>query len=158
MHVVFTDIAPGDPAMTTDVEPLIRTLRPSLGPGQFADFALRSCRQGLVFTAAHDGSGRCRGVVTHRTLATSRGLLLLVEDLVTDPALRGRGVGRQLMDEVERRARLSGCDRIELDTGTANHRAQSFYHSLGMRLGALHFVRDVASGTPDATAGSGFPT
>ncbi|WP_282204822.1 hypothetical protein [Kitasatospora fiedleri] len=77
MELLAQDVDVPSAALNRDVEPLIRALRPALsGPG-FAAFAAEAAGQGLVFTAAYDnsptGRGRCVGVATHRTLATSRG-------------------------------------------------------------------------------------
>ncbi|MGA5817809.1 GNAT family N-acetyltransferase [Kitasatospora sp. NPDC094028] len=147
MELTMLDVVPGQAAMAADVGPLIRQLRPALTAGEFADFAAEAHGQGLVFTAAYDGDGRCVGVAAHRVLATSRGRLLFVEDLVADRAVRSAGVGRRLMAELEERARRAGCVRIELDSGVANHGAHRFYHADRMAIVALHFAREVAAGT-----------
>ncbi|WP_255307983.1 GNAT family N-acetyltransferase [Streptomyces marincola] len=143
MELEFADIAPGDARLERDVAPLIRTLRPALGAAGFTAFASEAHGQGLVFTAAYDAAGHCPGVVTHRVLATSRGRVLCVDDLVTAPDRRSGGVGRRLMDEMTDRARQAGCVRIELDSGTGNHRAHRFYHLWRMSISALHFTRDI---------------
>ncbi|WP_369184611.1 GNAT family N-acetyltransferase [Streptomyces sp. Y1] len=146
MELTMVDVVPGQAAMAADVGPLIRQLRPALTAGEFADFAAEAHRQGLVFTAAYDAGGRCVGVAAHRVLATSRGRLLFVEDLVADRAVRSAGVGRRLMAELEGRARRAGCVRIELDSGVSNHGAHRFYHAGRMAIVALHFAREVPAG------------
>ncbi|QGZ48993.1 MULTISPECIES: GNAT family N-acetyltransferase [Streptomyces] len=143
MELTLTDLTPDDPALVTDVGPLMETLRPGLGADAFLEFATAAHNQGLVFTAAHDPAGRCVGVATHRVLATSRGRLLFVDDLVTAPAARSAGVGSRLIGELRERARRAGCVRLELDTGTANPGAQRFYHAQRMNIVALHFALDV---------------
>jgi GNAT superfamily N-acetyltransferase len=137
------DVPPEDPAMAEDVGPLIRALRSSLTAAEFARFADAASRQGLVFTAAYRDSGPCVGVATHRVLETSRGRLLFVDDLVVDDRFRSQGIGGQLMAELENRARASGCDRIELDTGVANKGAHRFYHEQRMSIMAIHFGREL---------------
>lgn len=134
--------------MRTDVGPLLRTLRPGLTEAAFLAFAAEAHRQGLVFTAAYAPDGRCVGVATHRTLATSRGRLLFVDDLVTDARMRSGGIGSLLMEELETRARRAGCTRIELDSGVTNHGAHRFYHARRMVISAHHFAREIA---PDIT-------
>ncbi|MGW0857564.1 GNAT family N-acetyltransferase [Streptomyces sp. NPDC002690] len=141
----MTDIVPGDWAMTADVAPLIRALRPDLTPAGFAEFAAEAHTQGLVFTAAY-GGGRCLAVAAHRVLATSRGRILFVDDLVTAPGARSGGIGGLLMAELEDRARRAGCVRIELDSGVSNHGAHRFYHAARMAIVALHFARDLPAG------------
>ncbi|MDT0441427.1 GNAT family N-acetyltransferase [Streptomyces johnsoniae] len=118
-------------------------MRPGLTAEAFSAFAGEAHRQGLVFTAAYDREGRCPGVASHRVLATSRGRLLFVDDLVTERERRSRGVGRLLMDELAARAARAGCVRVELDSGTANHGAHRFYHAWRMSISALHFAREV---------------
>ncbi|MEM8925482.1 MAG: GNAT family N-acetyltransferase [Actinomycetota bacterium] len=54
---------------------------------------------------------------------------LLVKVLWTDPAHRGRGVGRRLMVEAERRAMALGCHSAWLDT--SNPAAHRLYLHLG---------------------------
>ncbi|WP_327679404.1 GNAT family N-acetyltransferase [Kitasatospora sp. NBC_00458] len=139
MELTVVDVAPGTPALTRDVAPLIGALRPALGPDGFAAFAAEAHRQGLVFTAAYDSRGRCLAVAAHRVLATSRGRLFFVDDLVTAPAARSTGVGGRLFAVLRERARAAGCVRIELDSGTANHGAHRFYHAHRMAVTALHF-------------------
>ncbi|MFI9270091.1 GNAT family N-acetyltransferase [Kitasatospora sp. NPDC052896] len=138
------DVAPGAPGLERDVAPLIRLLRPGMGAREFAAYAAEAQEQGLVFTGAFDEHGRCVAVAAHRILTTSRGRLLLVDDLVTTPDLRSTGVGARLFEELEVRARRSGCVRIELDSGVANHGAHRFYHARRMAIVALHFSHDLS--------------
>ncbi|MFE0461828.1 GNAT family N-acetyltransferase [Kitasatospora sp. NPDC058965] len=146
MELITRDIEVADPALARDVAPLLRALRPALSASGFAEFAGEAAGQGLVFTAAYDEHERCVAVATHRVLATSRGRLLFVEDLVTAPGARSGGVGARLMAELEARARRAGCVRVELDSGVANHGAHRFYHARRMAIVALHFALEVHPG------------
>ncbi|MFG3660769.1 GNAT family N-acetyltransferase [Streptomyces sp. NPDC047706] len=128
--------------MRADVGPLIRTLRPGLTAQAFDRFAAEAHAQGLVFTAAYTAGGGCVAVATHRTLTTSRGRILLVEDLVTDTARRSTGIGAHLYDVLVERARAAGCAAVELDSGVTNHAAHRFYHARRMRVAAFHFRLD----------------
>ncbi|MDX2850141.1 GNAT family N-acetyltransferase [Streptomyces sp. PA03-3a] len=143
MELTFVDVKPGDPAMTAEVGPLIRALRPALTADGFAAFAAEAHDQGVVFTAALDARERYLGVATHRVLTTSRGRTLLVDDMVTALDARGAGVGTRLLAELETRARAVGCERLELDAGVANHGAHRFYHAHRMAITALHFAREL---------------
>ena len=62
--------------------------------------------------------------------------LINVHDLAVLPAHRGQGVGRRLLQAVERKARDMGCCRLTLEVQENNHRARHVY-------GAAGFVRDV---------------
>ncbi|MFE9256712.1 GNAT family N-acetyltransferase [Streptomyces sp. NPDC006879] len=137
------DIRPEDPRMTEDVGPLIRALRPELTEAGFARLATEGHEQGLVFTAAYDPQGHCAGVAGHRVLSTSRGRILFVDDLVTDPTLRSIGLGGQLLEALRQRAQEADCVRIELDSGVTNQRAHRFYHRHRLAISALHFTLDV---------------
>ncbi len=142
--LVLTDLGPGDPRMAADVAPLIRALRPRLSADAFTAFAEEGHAQGLRFTVAYDtATGRALGAATHRVLATSRGRLLFVDDLVTAAGSRGRGIGARLMAELERRGRAEGCTRLELDSGTTNVDAHRFYHARRLTVAAFHFGREL---------------
>ena len=52
-------------------------------------------------------------------------------ELYVVPALRGRGIGRAVMDAVFARARERGCGHIELNTSTDDHAARALYEKLG---------------------------
>ncbi|CAM5723588.1 GNAT family N-acetyltransferase [Streptomyces fumanus] len=137
-----TDVAPGTPRMRDDVRPLVRALRPELTEDGFDAFAAEAHGQGLVFTAAYAPDGTCVAVAAHRTLATSRGRILLVEDLVTGPDHRSTGIGARLLDSLVERARAARCAAVELDSGVTNHAAHRFYHARRMRIAAYHFRLD----------------
>jgi ribosomal protein S18 acetylase RimI-like enzyme len=55
----------------------------------------------------------------------------LLEDLFVDPAARGAGLGRALIDATLDRARARGCRRVELDVNEANDTAIRLYESAG---------------------------
>jgi ribosomal protein S18 acetylase RimI-like enzyme len=57
--------------------------------------------------------------------------LMNVHDLAVHPDYRGRGVGRRLLEEVERIARERGCCRITLEAYHINPRARELYRRLG---------------------------
>ncbi|MEU3971493.1 GNAT family N-acetyltransferase [Streptomyces bacillaris] len=153
--LVLVDLGPGDPRMAADVAPLIRALRPRLSADAFTAFAEEGHAQGLRFTVAYDtATGRALGAATHRVLATSRGRLLFVDDLVTAAGSRGRGVGARLMAELERRGRAEGCTRLELDSGTTNVDAHRFYHARRLTVAAFHFGRELEP-DPGTDGGSG---
>jgi len=65
----------------------------------------------------------------------------LVTVLVVAPGMRRRGVGRLLMDAVERDAREAGCGRVVV--GTAHHRtsAHAFYRTRGYDDTGLRFQK-----------------
>jgi len=57
-----------------------------------------------------------------------------VNYLAVDPDRRHAGLGRALMDEVERRLRDLGCPKINLQVRGTNTAALDFYRKLGFRV------------------------
>ena len=51
--------------------------------------------------------------------------------LAVDPAHRRKGYGRRIMQEVERRIRVKGCPKINLQVRATNDAVIKFYQSLG---------------------------
>jgi ribosomal protein S18 acetylase RimI-like enzyme len=65
--------------------------------------------------------------------AARPGRIWLLNDLYVDPATRGRGVGRRLMERARRLGEETGASAIELTTARSNAPAQALYESLGYR-------------------------
>jgi len=57
--------------------------------------------------------------------------LINVHDLAVLPAFRGKGVGRLLLDAVERRAKQIDCCKVTLEVLENNHRARQLYQTAG---------------------------
>jgi ribosomal protein S18 acetylase RimI-like enzyme len=57
--------------------------------------------------------------------------LINVHDLAVLPAHRGLGIGRALLDAVERSAREMGCAKITLEVGDENLGARHLYEAFG---------------------------
>jgi GNAT superfamily N-acetyltransferase len=51
--------------------------------------------------------------------------------MYVDPSVRGRGIGRALVEALEREARLIGVSRIVLETGTRLAPAIRLYQAMG---------------------------
>ena len=56
-----------------------------------------------------------------------------VNYLSVSPAHRRSGIGRALMTELERRLRLLGCAKINLQIRTGNSEVMAFYDRIGFR-------------------------
>ena len=54
-----------------------------------------------------------------------------IHDLAVLPEYRGKGIGRALMQEVERRARAHGCCKVSLEVHDSNEGAKKLYASEG---------------------------
>jgi len=62
--------------------------------------------------------------------------LLNIHDLAVHSEYRGRGVGRALLQAVERAARAAGCCKLTLEVRSDNRSAQALYRSVGFGPGA----------------------
>lgn len=51
--------------------------------------------------------------------------------MYVDPSVRGRGIGRALVESLEREARLLGVTKVVLETGTRLARAIKLYEAMG---------------------------
>lgn len=99
------------------------TLPEPYAPGFFDQ--LLEVAPGTFLVARDVGAGGLAGfaVAVHETEYEARLLLI-----ATDPGRRKRGVGRQLLAEVERRLRRKGVQRVELEVKEDNMEAIRFYH------------------------------
>lgn len=61
--------------------------------------------------------------------------------MVVTPEAQGRGVGRQLLREAERRARAGGAARLEITSGSQRTEAHAFYKACGYSDGTVRFVK-----------------
>ncbi|MGY0505587.1 GNAT family N-acetyltransferase [Luteimonas sp. e5] len=61
--------------------------------------------------------------------------------MVVTPEAQGRGLGRALLREAERRARLAGAARLEITSGSQRTDAHAFYRACGYSDGTLRFVK-----------------
>ena len=61
--------------------------------------------------------------------------------MVVTPEAQGRGVGRQLLREAERRARTGGAARLEITSGSQRTDAHAFYKACGYSDGTLRFIK-----------------
>lgn len=62
--------------------------------------------------------------------------LVNIHDLAIRPELRGRGVGRQLLDAVAGKARELGCCKVTLEVHERNLTAKRMYEAAGFAPGA----------------------
>ncbi|WP_018410989.1 GNAT family N-acetyltransferase [Methyloversatilis thermotolerans] len=131
-----------EPDWLTRAEPVHRALRPDLP----ADYA------GLMRDIVDDGgevavavsAAEVLGVTVFRCYRnTSSGLHFYVDDLVTAPRARSRGVGKTLLDWLMNEAQTRGASRLRLDSATHRFDAHRFYHREGMHIACFHFSRDL---------------
>jgi GNAT superfamily N-acetyltransferase len=61
--------------------------------------------------------------------------------LVVTASAQGRGLGRQLLREAERRARAGGAARLEITSGSQRSDAHAFYKACGYSDGTVRFIK-----------------
>ncbi|MEW6720569.1 MAG: GNAT family N-acetyltransferase [Thermodesulfobacteriota bacterium] len=83
--------------------------------------------------------GRVAGMVSLLfTVSTAEGApAAWLEDLVVEPASRGRGMGRELLETAMRFAETKGLARITLLVDRTNEGAKRFYRRQGFRESAM---------------------
>lgn len=69
----------------------------------------------------------------------------IVEDVVVDPVLRGRGIGRLMMTHAMQQAREAGCYKLALSSNRRREAAHAFYESLGFERHGFSFVIDTTT-------------
>jgi ribosomal protein S18 acetylase RimI-like enzyme len=130
------------PARPEDLDALVALLgqlftieadfRPDPGR-QRRGLALLLAEPGRAVVLVAEREARVVGMVTAQlVVSTAEGApSAWVEDMVVDAAERGRGAGRALLEELERRARALGATRLQLLADRGNARALAFYARLG---------------------------
>ena len=82
--------------------------------------------QGAFLVAYLDDVAVGCGAVRRLDAATAE-----IKRMYVDPLVRGRGIGRALVEALERETRLAGAIRVVLETGTRLPRAIKLYESMG---------------------------
>ena len=65
--------------------------------------------------------------------------------MVVTPEAQGRGLGKLLLREAERRARTGGAARLEITSGSQRTEAHAFYRACGYSDGTVRFVKHLGS-------------
>jgi len=104
-------------------------------------FLLLDSDRGCVLVAEETGQviGMCTGQLVIST--AEGGPSVLVEDVVVDPAHRGQGIGRALMNTMAGWALEQGATRLQLLADKNNGPGLDFYERLGWRTTALICLR-----------------
>ncbi|MEO8102490.1 MAG: GNAT family N-acetyltransferase [Betaproteobacteria bacterium] len=93
--------------------------------------------------------GKVLGITVFRMLEnTFSGRDLYCDDLVTDEALRSSGVGRLLMQYMDKLAAERACDTLSLDSGCQRQQAHKFYFREGMTIPSFHFSKPMKKTAP----------
>ena len=69
--------------------------------------------------------------------------VMLVDQICVDEALRGHGIGTQMMEEIRILAKAFGCTDLQLDVYPQNDAAVSFYQKCGYTIRSIDMQRKV---------------
>lgn len=151
IEVTDRDGAITAPAWLAAAERLHRELRPQLPPDYAGTMARVFASGGRLIVAAQ--GDLALGLAVWRALEnTMFGRFLYVDDLVTDPALRSKGVGKALLSRCEAIAVELGCREFVLDSGVQRAQTHRFYFREGLAVRAFNFGKSLpAPSEPPAT-------
>lgn len=71
------------------------------------------------------------------------GYIAYVYAMIVDDAYRSNGIGMSLLEKAFDIAKLSGCKKIELDSGFPREKAHKFYEKIGFEKRAYLFSKDL---------------
>ncbi|RYF66212.1 MAG: GNAT family N-acetyltransferase [Cytophagaceae bacterium] len=68
----------------------------------------------------------------------------VVEDVGVLPGLKGKGIGKKMMEYALQYAREKGCYKMTLSSNLRREQAHQFYESLGFKKHGFSFLIDLA--------------
>jgi GNAT superfamily N-acetyltransferase len=133
---------------TTDTEiaacyPVMKELRPHLDEEEFVSRvrSLENTGYRLAFVQHPDGVVAVAGFRVGENLAWGR--FLYVDDLVTLPSHRSKGIGTHFLMWLREYAIKEGCRQLHLDSGAQRKDAHRFYEREGMSVFGYHFAENL---------------
>jgi ribosomal protein S18 acetylase RimI-like enzyme len=137
------DLRGAVPADADDVAALLGALGYPCEPADAAEriaAVLHNDRQALV-VARHRGAVCGLLALDYMYYLPLGTTTCRVTALVVLPGARGHGLGRLLLRDAERRARLGGAARLEVTSAGHRTEAHAFYRACGFSEGAVRFVK-----------------
>jgi ribosomal protein S18 acetylase RimI-like enzyme len=93
-----------------------------------------------VFTENNHLIAMCGYWIRHRFCY---GKALHIDNVVTAPEMRHRGIASLLIKRITEEAKMHECKVVALDTYIDNKEAQQFYLKNDLHIAGLHFIYDV---------------
>ncbi len=106
----------------------------------FANFARYPSYRLFVFCDAQSKIVGSYTLLVMHNLAHQGKPAAVVEDVVVDESLRGRGIGKQMMQHAMTLAREAGCYKLALNSNMQRERAHAFYDSLDFARHGISFA------------------
>ncbi len=78
----------------------------------------------------------------HRS-TTRQAHICYLQDLYTAPSLRGKGIGRRLIEAVTEAARHAGSSRLYWMTKVDNHTARALYDKVAEHTGFISYIKEL---------------
>jgi len=129
-------------AWLVGAESVHRQLRTNLPPNYVMRMQQVFANGARMLIAAEDE--QVAGVALWRLVEnTYEGRRLYIDDLVTDESQRSKGVGKLLLQQLEKHARDIGCDVLTLDSGVQRAGAHKFYFREGMHIALFSFRKSL---------------
>ena len=102
----------------------------------------------LILVAERDGEviGYTYAGIEGNDYMSLRGPAGVLHDIVVDPAQRGQGVGRMLLDATLEALEAKGAPRIVLSTAEQNESAQRLFSRAGFRRTMIEMTRESGPG------------
>jgi GNAT superfamily N-acetyltransferase len=107
--------------------PLMKQLRPHLDERGYLDLLAAMVPRGYRMFAVRDDAVLTAVAGIELAVNLYHGRHVWVYDLVTDERVRSHGVGKFLLQYVERFGREHGCERVSLSSGFPRTDAHRFY-------------------------------
>jgi GNAT superfamily N-acetyltransferase len=120
--------------------PVMRQLRPRFDRDALVAAVKAQRPEGYRLVGAFDGERPVALAGFREMRMLYSGHSLYVDDLVTDEAERGTGVGKRLVEWLIAEARRLECAEFHLDSGVQRFGAHAFYFGRGMHIAGYHFA------------------
>jgi ribosomal protein S18 acetylase RimI-like enzyme len=135
--------------VTEELHESLQRLIPQLGahkalPGwDELDVLIRSESSSLIVAREPDENGPVAGILCLAVYRVPTGVRSMIEDVVVDENMRGRGIGRALVEHALALARAAGADGAALTSNPQRQAANKLYQSMGFELRKtnLYFYR-----------------
>jgi N-acetylglutamate synthase-like GNAT family acetyltransferase len=105
------------------------------------DEILDDHRRRFLIAEEADGVVGTADVIVVPNLTHAARRVAFVENVVVTAKRRGHGIGRELMEEVLRRAEAAGCYKVQFLSNRTRIRAHAFYERLGFEPSSEGFRR-----------------